>query len=166
MITNGLSVAPHGRITKNEVIALKFQKEPQAEKTDFSNLRGQAPVATRKKELRNIIVPQEEIIIKEENETQNNIQKEKEAPKVNYIFKNKNLSNKGSLEQKIIRQDNNSTEKKFIFKNTKDKLDKKEIKIIKPKASQSPFSYFFKMKEQEKEKNNDVYKKFKFKQLK
>ena len=32
------------------------------EHTDISNLRGQAPIITRKKELRNIIIPQEDII--------------------------------------------------------------------------------------------------------
>ena len=32
------------------------------EQTDISNLRGQAPIITRKKELRNIIIPQEDII--------------------------------------------------------------------------------------------------------
>ena len=59
-ITNGISVGPNGRITKNDVVAMKF-KEISGGKTDFSNLRGQAPVVSRKKELRNIIVPQEEI---------------------------------------------------------------------------------------------------------
>ena len=59
-ITNGISVAANGRITKNEVVALKF-KELGGGNTDFSNLRGQAPIVSRKKELRNIIVPQEEI---------------------------------------------------------------------------------------------------------
>ena len=49
----------NGRITKNEVVALKFKDSGQNH--DFSNLRGQAPVMTRKKEIRNIIVPQEEI---------------------------------------------------------------------------------------------------------
>lgn len=57
------------KIYKNEVIAMKFKevaKAPPAPSvsepnTDFSNLRGQAPVVTRRKELRNIIVPQEEI---------------------------------------------------------------------------------------------------------
>ena len=56
-----LSVAPNGRITKNEVVAMKFKETGSGGKTDFSNLRGQAPVVSRKKELRNIIVPQEEI---------------------------------------------------------------------------------------------------------
>ena len=59
-ITNGISVAANGRITKNEVVAMKF-KELAGGNTDFSNLRGQAPIMSRKKELRNIIVPQEEI---------------------------------------------------------------------------------------------------------
>ena len=34
----------------------------EIEQTDFSNLRGEAPIITRKKELRNIIIPQEDII--------------------------------------------------------------------------------------------------------
>ena len=59
-VTNGVSVAPNGRIHKNEVVAMKFKDNSGP--TDISNLRGQAPVATRKKEIRNIIVPQEEIV--------------------------------------------------------------------------------------------------------
>lgn len=48
------------QIHKNDIIEMKFKEEQV--KTDFSNLRGQAPVVTRKKEIRNIIVPQEEIV--------------------------------------------------------------------------------------------------------
>ena len=40
----------------------KTKETKTVENTDFSNLRGQAPIATRKKQLRNIIVPQEDII--------------------------------------------------------------------------------------------------------
>ena len=40
---------------------MEIKANESANKMDFSNLRGQAPVVTRRKEIRNIIVPQEEI---------------------------------------------------------------------------------------------------------
>ena len=55
-IQNGIKIPKSGRIKIRDVMEIKAN-----ESDDFSNLRGQAPVVTRKKELRNIIVPQEEI---------------------------------------------------------------------------------------------------------
>ena len=58
-IQNGVKIPKSGRIKTRDVMEIKANES--ANKMDFSNLRGQAPVVTRKKELRNIIVPQEEI---------------------------------------------------------------------------------------------------------
>ncbi len=65
-MTNGISVPANGRITKKDVVAMTFSRNTESNRDnvinqDISNLRGQAPVQTKKKELRNIIVPQEEI---------------------------------------------------------------------------------------------------------
>ena len=58
-VQNGIKIPKSGRIKTRDVMEIKANES--ANKMDFSNLRGQAPVVTRKKEIRNIIVPQEEI---------------------------------------------------------------------------------------------------------